>query len=107
MIDAVIPNTGHMLAQMSADSGYCSEDNIQLIGDREAGTYITTGRQKHGQAAADSGTAKRKGPEMAPMRECLRPDGFENPHRLRKQTVEPVFDPIKHAQGFRQSSRQG
>jgi hypothetical protein len=28
--------------------------------------------------------------------------GYDSPHRLRKQTVEPVFGQIKQARGFRQ-----
>ena len=69
--------------------------------------FIATGRQKHGQAAANGGKAKRKGPKVEQMRQRLRAGGFENPYRLRKQTVEPVFGQIKHARGFRQFLLRG
>ena len=39
--------------------------------------------------------------------ERLRRDGFANPYRLRKQTVEPVFGQIKQACGFRQFLMRG
>ena len=58
MIDAVIANTGSKPTQMSADSGYCSEDNIQAMEDRAIEAFIATGRQKHGAAAADGGKAQ-------------------------------------------------
>ena len=41
------------------------------------------------------------------MRERLHEGGFDNPYRLRKQTVEPVFGQIKHARGFRQFLMRG
>ncbi|RWQ61448.1 MAG: hypothetical protein EOS85_35525 [Mesorhizobium sp.] len=58
MIDAVIANTGTKPAQMSADSGYCSEVNIQAMEDRQIEAFIATGRQKHGEAAGDGGKAQ-------------------------------------------------
>lgn len=105
MVDAVIANTGHKPAGISADSGYCSEANLQAMEDREITAFIATGRQKHGEAAADGGTAKT--PKTEQMRERLREGGFESPYRLRKQTVEPVFGQIKHARGFRQFLMRG
>lgn len=107
MVDAMIENTGQTPTQMSADSGYCSEANIQAMEDRQIEAFIATGRQKHGKAAADGGKAKRKGPKVEQMRERLRQGGFDNPYRLRKQTVEPVFGQIKHARGFRQFLMRG
>lgn len=91
--------------QVSADSGYCSEANIQAMEDREIEAFIATGRQKHGEAAADGG--KSKGAKVEAMREKLRKGGFDSPYRLRKQTVEPVFGQIKHARGFRQFLMRG
>ncbi|TMQ32375.1 MAG: hypothetical protein E6K70_18855, partial [Planctomycetota bacterium] len=70
MIDAVIANTGSKPTQMSADSGYCSEDNIQAMEDRAIEAFIATGRQKHGAAAADGG--KAQGAKVEQMRERLR-----------------------------------
>jgi transposase len=102
MADAVEANTGAKPTQLSADSGYCSEENLTALETRRITGFVATGRQKHGQAAADGGEAKKKGPNVEAMRERLREGGFENPYRLRKQTVEPVFGQIKHARSFRQ-----
>src|SRR6185312_10390337 len=105
MVDAVKTNTGRSPAQISADSGYCSEANIQAMEDREIKAFIATGRQKHGEAAADGGKATT--PKTEEMRQRLREGGFDSPYRLRKQTVEPVFGQIKHARGFRQFLMRG
>jgi len=75
-----------------------------LIGG-EIEAFIATGRQKHGEAAADGGASKT--PKTEEMRARLREGGFEGPYRLRKQTVEPVFGQIKHARGFRQFLMRG
>ena len=107
MADAVEANTGAKPAQLSADSGYCSEENLTALETRQITGFVATGRQKHGQAAADGGEAKKKGPKVEAMRERLREGGFESPYRLRKQTVEPVFGQIKHARGFRQFLMRG
>ena len=107
MADAVEANTGAKPAQISADSGYCSEENLAALEARRITGFVATGRQKHGQAAADGGEAKKKGPKVEAMRERLREGGFESPYRLRKQTVEPVFGQIKHARGFRQFLMRG
>ena len=105
MMDKVKTNSGRYPEQMSADSGYCSQDNITAMEDRGIEAFIATGRQKHGTAAADGG--KAKAPKIEEMRERLRQGGFEGPYRLRKQTVEPVFGQIKHARGFRQFLMRG
>jgi transposase len=107
MIDAAVANTGKSPAQVSADTGYCSEANIQAMEDRGITAFIATGRQTHGQAVPDGDEARRNGPKTNAMRERLRADGFDSPYRLRKQTVEPVFGQIKHARGFRQFLLRG
>ena len=105
MIDALIANTGQRPSQASADSGFCSEANIEAMEDRKIDAFIATGRQKHEQPAADGGTSTR--PKTVEMRERLRAGGFDSPYRLRKQIVEPVFGQIKQARGFRQFLMRG
>jgi transposase len=107
MADAVTANVGKKPAQLSADAGYCSEENLAALDARQITGFIAAGRQKHGQAAADGGEDKKKGPKVEAMRERLREGGFMSPYRLRKQTVEPVFGQIKHARGFRQFLMRG
>jgi transposase len=106
MIQAIRANTGRNPAQFSADAGYCSDANLAALDQQKINAFIATGRQRHGQLAADAAPGT-PGSRVEMMRAKLRKDGFDSPYRLRKQTVEPVFGQIKHARGFRQFLLRG
>lgn len=105
MLDQIEANTGALPREMSADAGYCSEQNIAAVEEREVRGYIATGRQKHGDASATSRAGQ--GPRTTAMRARLRRGGWNSRYRLRKQTVEPVFGHIKERRGFRRFSLRG
>ena len=107
MIQAIRANTGRNPAQFSADAGYCSDANLAALDKQKINAFIATGRQRHGQPAADGGAPSPPASRVEKMRAKLRKDGFDSPYRLRKQTVEPVFGQIKHARGFRQFLLRG
>jgi transposase len=107
MIQAIRANTGRNPAQFSADAGYCSDANLAALDKQKINAFIATGRQRHGQPAADGGAPSAPTSRVEKMRAKLRKDGFDSPYRLRKQTVEPVFGQIKHARGFRQFLLRG
>lgn len=107
MLDQIEANTGGRPEQVSADVGYCSEDNLAALEERKVDGYVATGRQKHGSPSATGGEEKKQGPRAGAMREKLRAAGWESPYRLRKQTVEPVFGQIKEARGFRRFLHRG
>lgn len=107
MLDQVEANTGSKPAQVSADAGYCSEENLKALEERKIDGYVATGRQKHGASSATGGEEKKQGPYAQAMREKLRAGGWTSPYRLRKQTVEPVFGQIKEARGFRRFLHRG
>lgn len=107
IVDQIEANIGEKPQQLSADTGYCSEENLAALENREIDAYVATGRQKHGTASATGHEEKRQGPRATAMREKLRAGGYESPYRLRKQTVEPVFGQIKEARGFRAFLRRG
>jgi transposase len=107
MVKAIRANTGRNPAQFSADAGYCSDANLAALAKQKINAFIATGRQRHGQPAADGGAPGAAGSRIEAMRAKLRKDGFDSPYRLRKQTVEPVFGQIKHARGFRQFLLRG
>jgi hypothetical protein len=106
MVDQIASNTGAPPAQLSADAGYCSEDNLAALAAREIDAHIATGRHRHG-AEAPAGRPAPPDSRRAAMAEKLRAAGREGPYRLRKQVVEPVFGQIKGARGFRQFLRRG
>ena len=107
MLDRIEANLSKSPAQLSADAGYCSEENLEELERRKIDGYIATGRQKHGTSSPASGDPTNSRPRATAMREKLREGGWEGPYRLRKQTVEPVFGQIKEPRGFRRFLRRG
>jgi transposase len=123
MIDAVEANLGRKPEQASADSGYCSETNLEAMEQRNIDAYVATGRAKHATTAAtedepatraaDAAGAASSDQEPSPptrveaMREKIKSGGHASPYRLRKQLPEPVFGQIKQARGFRQFLLRG
>ena len=51
MTDAIQTNLGRKLEQLSADSGYCSDANIEVLETRGIDGYIATGRAKDAAAS--------------------------------------------------------
>ena len=103
VVDAIETNLGRKPQQVSADSGYCSEANLDALDVRKIDGYVAAGRAKH---PTDPGRGAG-GPLTQAMRKKIADGGFETPYRLRKQIVEPVFGQIKQARGFRQFLLRG
>src|SRR6266851_791868 len=103
LIEAIENNLGRKPEQASADSGYCSEANLEALEAHGIDGYVAPGRAKHPTAA----NGKIGGPLTQRMRKKIDDGGFETPYRLRKQVVEPVFGQIKQARGFRQFLLRG
>jgi transposase len=103
LVDGIKTNTGRKPREVSADTGYCSEANLEALEQRRIRGYVATGRQKH----PDGGEDKKRGPKVEAMRKRLRKAGYRSRYRLRKQIVEPVFGQIKQARRFRQFLLRG
>src|SRR6266404_2876168 len=97
LIEAIENNLGCKPEQASADSGYCSESNLEALEAHGVDGYVAPGRAKHPTAA----NGKIGGPLTQRMRKKIDDGGFE------KQVVEPVFGQIKQARGFRQFLLRG
>ena len=103
LIDGVRTNLGRKPREISADAGYCSEDNLLALATRKIHAYVATGRAKH-----PAETTRKVGGEMTQsMRQKLKRAGYRSRYRLRKQIVEPVFGQIKQPRGFRQFLLRG
>jgi transposase len=100
-------NTKRQAQQLSADAGYCSEDNLKELNRRHINGYIATGRQKHGERTVSGERKVKLGTRAYAMWQKLRRGGRRSRYRLRKQTVEPVFGQIKQGRGFRQFLLRG
>ena len=107
LVDAIEALAGALPQEVSADAGYCSEDNLAGLDERDIRGYVATGRQKHGTVAATGDRAKRRGSRVAAMATRLKRGARRSRYRLRKQVVEPVFGQIKQARGFRQFLLRG
>lgn len=101
-------NTGRQADELSADAGYCSDDNLKELNRRHIRGYVAIGRQRHGEGAADSGRTKPEvGTRRYEMWLRLKRGGFRSRYRQRKYVVEPVFGQIKEGRGFRQFRLRG
>ena len=119
MVDAVEKNLGRKPEQASADSGYCSEANLEALESRRVDGYVATGRAKDATkdeiaieaidacAATNSPQPTKPPTRVEAMRAKIKAGGHSSPYRLRKQLPEPVFGQIKQARGFRQFLMRG
>ena len=92
--------TGKQARELSADTGYCSEDNLRLLVRHHVRGYVATGRIKHGSGEISNALGRTPGTRTYAMRQRLARAGHRSRYRLRKQVVEPVIGQIKSAMGF-------
>src|SRR5262249_58710700 len=98
--DGVEASLGRKAKQVSADAGYCSEENLAGLEARTIDAYVATGRAKDAVAGTEKGEAapapSAAQPDETPtrveaMRAKIKAGGHHSPYRLRKQLPEPVF----------------
>jgi hypothetical protein len=94
LVAEIKANTGRQGREVSADAGYCSTANLQVLQRRHIRAYIAVGRQRHGQRARRSARAAAgPGPPADPN------------HVPRVSHCDRHFDPqarvVGHAHGDR------
>ncbi|MHB8410111.1 MAG: IS1182 family transposase [Acidiferrobacterales bacterium] len=104
MLTRIKVNTGCQAQELSADAGYCCEQNLKTLNRHRIRGYVATGRIHHGSAGP---ALRSRSPHIQAMHRRLRQGGWRSRYRLRKQVVEPVFGQIKQARGFRQFLLRG
>lgn len=92
--------------EISADAGYCTEDNIRGLTRRGIRGYVATGRHKHGHKGP-SAMRNWAGKWTRAMATRLARASRRSRYRLRKLVVEPVFGQIKECLGFRRFLLRG
>ena len=122
LLEATTAALGRAPREVSADAGFCREDNLEALAARGIRGYLAPGRGRHGNPDPSGQRQIRPGSRMAAMAARLKRAGRRSRYRLRKQTVEPArrFAPttavgagsqargqIKHARGFRQFLLRG
>ncbi|MHB9125428.1 MAG: IS1182 family transposase [Armatimonadota bacterium] len=108
MIDKVQANTGVKPEELSADAGYFSSENIEMVEWQGIDAYIPPDRQRHGKEPAPP-TCRDPEKQSAADRQrakLLTPEG-RKVYGKRKETVEPVFGQIKSARNFRRLLLRG
>jgi hypothetical protein len=96
LVDGVGGHLGRMPKEVSADAGYCSEDNLSALAARGVAAYIAIGRAKR-----SAGVNRKIGGALTQrMRRKLKLAGRRSRYRLRKQIVEPVLDTSSRRAAF-------
>jgi len=113
MVAAVQEQSGQRPEAVIADSGYCSEKNLQALEaekapERRIEAFIATERQKHGErTVAARGPLPQGATRVERMKRKLLTKPGAAIYAARKAIVEPVFGQIKQARGFRRFSLRG
>ncbi len=95
-----------------ADSGYCSEHNVERCREKGITPYFAQGRQRHNpplaaRFAPDPEPPSQDAPAIAVMGHRMKTKDGKALYAKRKSTVETVIGIIKHAVGFREFSLRG
>ena len=109
MVEAIEQQAGQRPAQLLADSGYCSEQNLVHLQKEKVEAYIATDRQKRGRqkVRCKRGPLPGRATRVDRMRRKLQTKAGAEIYAGRKAIVEPVFGQIKQARGFRQFLLRG
>ena len=114
MVEVIRQQSGQRPDEVLADSGYCSEKNLQALESAENPEcriegYIATERQKHDEykEACPRGPLPADATRVDRMRRKLKTKAGKAVYAARKTIVEPVFGQIKQGRGFRQFLLRG
>src|ERR1700692_2521865 len=114
MVEVIEQQSGRRPEEILADSGYCSEKNLEALESAENPEqriegYVATERQKHGEykEPCPRGPLPASASQVDRMRRKLKTKPGKAVYAARKAIVEPVFGQIKHARGFRQFLLRG
>ena len=114
MVEVIEQQSGQRPEEILADSGYCSEKNLEGLEsvenpERRIEGYIATERQKHSEylEPCPKGPLPKGATRVDRMRRKLKTKAGKAVYAARKAIVEPVFGQIKQARGFRQFLLRG
>jgi hypothetical protein len=114
MVQVIEQQSGQRPNGLLADSGYCSEKNLEHLetadkAGHKIDAYIATGKQKHGEyrQPCPRGPLPQQATRVERMKRKLQTKAGRAVYAARKTMVEPVFGQIKQARGFRQFLLRG
>ena len=103
MLHRIKQNTGRQAQELSADAGYCSEENLKTLKRHHIRGYVATGRVQHGSASPER---RSQSPYIQAMHRKLRQGGWKSRYRLRKQVVgNPPEKPLAAEVEFSHNGR--
>ena len=95
LVEKIEKSLGKGPVEVSADAGYCSNENLSTMKEKQIRAYIPKSERM-----ADRGVVRE-------MTLRLKRAGRRSRYRLRKQVVEPVFGTMKSARNFTQFLMRG
>jgi len=113
MIEVIEQQSGRRPDAVLADSGYCSEENLERLEAAEAAgkieAFLATGKQKHGEhrQPCPRGPLPKTANRVQRMKRKLQTKAGRAVYAARKAIIEPVFGQIKQGRGFRQFLLRG
>jgi len=114
LVEAVERQAGQRPTGVLADSGYCSEQNLEYLESqdepaKQIEAWLATRKMKHNEAppAAPRGPIPQGLTQVERMQRKLRTQAGRKVYARRKAIVEPVFGQIKQARGIRQFLLRG
>ena len=109
LLEGIKKQSGQRPEEILADSGYCSDENLQYLTQKKIEGFVATEKRKHSQRREPC----RRGPlpagatRVERMQRKLETKVGTAVYRMRKAIVEPVFGQIKQGRGFRQFLLRG
>lgn len=109
LLETIRRQSGQKPKEVLADSGYCSEKNLQHLAKQRIGGFVATGKQKHGYPLepCPRGPLPKGTTRVERMQRKLATQMGAAVYATRKTIVEPVFGQIKQVRGFRQFLLRG
>lgn len=108
MIKKIEENLGRLPVNASADTGYCSAENLNAEELKDVDLHIAPDKEKHGKQGNESDVARDENSTIVDkMRQKLKTEAGRAIYKMRKAIVEPVFGQIKQIRGFRRFSFRG
>lgn len=108
MVKQIKKNLKRKPKQMSADSGYYSEENVTELRRQKIDDYVCPDRLKHGEKPPSTrGRPPGDLPFIDQVRRKLRTKKGRLIYGLRKQLPEPVFGQMKRCRGLNQFLLRG
>lgn len=109
MLEKIKKNMNTNPKKLSADAGYFSETNIELLNKEEIDVYIPPNKQRHSRIETPPPRGRIPGclSTADRMRRKLSTVKGKKIYAKRKEVVEPVFGQIKEGRGLRQFLLRG